>query len=227
MIDPQSETPLSIRKELTTYGGNNPFKRPMWRMVIAERCLGKRGGIFNTFTPGTTLTDFQPDGRFQHIPLKPISTRSGVFDVRIYPVKGWILERWFPPSMIGTKEWWESQKGADGSPLLGDYPHEGLYWMISGPWKQLPNVQELKDKIRRYEYAMDINSGDFDQRMKEYVASVEAEEEKEFDDYAAQRQYAIRHIVQPILKTASVGASRLRQELVKDWGHTSHVQIGG
>src|ERR1700749_917926 len=97
------------------------------------------------------------------------------------PVRGEILERWFAPDAIGTKDWWNAQKGADGSPLLGDYPSEGLYWMISGPWPKLPSLEELRLKIRGYEYAMDLNAENPEQRMKDYIEACEKAEDKMWD----------------------------------------------
>jgi len=229
MINPDLYTPQYVKDELLRYGGKNVHGRPLWRLVQAEKRTVIRGGVFHDF--GDRMPDqtgFAPDGRFAHQQVKPVSTHVGMAECRLYPkTKGWILEHWFPPQMFGTKEWWTSQKGEGGYPLLGPYPAEGDYWMLSGPWPAIPSLEELRHKIRGYEYAMDQNAGDPTARINAFVAECEQAKEKEWDEWENQRQYAIKHIVRPLMNTVSLTAQRERQRVLERWGIRSFIPAGG
>lgn len=107
---PEKDTPLWIGEELADYGGLSPDGQPLWRIVRAENCRQQCFGTMNHIDPAvlsgmtdeTRPTDIVPD-----------RIEEGEFWIPKYRVKGWILQRWFPASVWGTREKWEGERAKD------------------------------------------------------------------------------------------------------------------
>jgi hypothetical protein len=229
LTDPNLFTPASTREELTRYGGKNKYGQPLWRLIVAEKHTVIRGGTWRDIDANDN--PFLFDARGGRIALPPTvkRTRTGIMEVPLYPVTGWILEQWFPASSFGDRETWEANKDPEsGYPLLGAYPSEGGYWMLGGPWKQTPPMKFLTDLIGRYEYNMNKRSDVSPEiAMQQFLEEQKRVEELELDRFTEEREYAMRHIVQPMMKSLSLEAQRFRQEVMNRCGIRSHVGVGG
>lgn len=196
-------TPSAIRKELARYGGMNPYNRAIWRLVIAEQRIVRRGGVF---------TEKGPQGGFRDVPK--------------YPCKGWILERWFPASRFGVRADWENAKALDGvTPLMGPYPSEGDYFMLAGPFERMPEMGDLKSAISQHIQMEENRSQNYAALMK---AEIDADTER--DELALKRETEAlaqfyQDEVEPIMKGTSLEAGRIRNEIAEKMGDFSHQGI--
>lgn len=99
-------------ERLKNIGGSNPFGEPNYRVVwgMDERCF--RGG--------------NPQA------IKYIGLSESDLGM-----PAWILEEWWSPERLGSKEDWEAYRYAwdddEGTvDVLGEYPSRGLYFMFGG-----------------------------------------------------------------------------------------------
>lgn len=231
MTDPLLYTPIGITAELKRFGGKNPYGAPRWRLILAEKHTVTRGGIWRNFRPGEQQFDFNSAGGYRYQGIRPESADTGILEVPLYPVKGWVLEKWFPAIDFGTRKEWESQKDAEtGLPLMGPYPSEGDWWMLAGPWQKQPNPSYLKDLIRIHERFMDSVPPDgarTEAALNRYIREQEEMENRQFEQYLSERNYAMKHIVQPVLRSTSLSASRYRQQVAQRRGLKEHIPLGG
>lgn len=229
LTDPLLSTPSTVTASLLSYGGKNPFGLPIWRIVQAQKHIVIRGGEWTDVDANDNPFLFDCNGDRVALPPTVKSRQFGIMQQPLYPVRGWVLEQWFPAAMFGTREWWNSQVHESTKiPLLGPYPHEGEYWMLAGPWKKMPPLQFLKDTIARYEWTMNKRADvDPEIAMRDFVEEQRKAEERELDRYTEEREYAMRHIVQPMMRSTSLAASRYRQEVMRRCGGRSHVAVGG
>lgn len=231
MPDPNRDAPREVREALTRFGGVNMYDRPLWRACLAENRLAKRGGIFHEFPDGK-MEQFAfhrgADGlmRQVHIPLKPKSVKHGYMEVPKYPVTGWIVERWFPPSKYGPRDVWESQKGQDGvTPLLGPYPHEGDYFMLLGPWDKLPAISDLQCAIAQHLHAERNRPASYETMVANLVREAKDQEEREYQKYIANLEQFRKSEILPVLRSTSLSAQRVRQQVQQSLGLKSHAAI--
>src|SRR5882724_8327663 len=213
---PELDAPQYVRDRMVKYGGKNPFGKPTWRVVLCQNVFVKRGGVFHQMPTGE-ITQFSvgAGGRVEYTPVRADSVQSGVMEVPKYPGKGWILERWLSASLWGTREWWNAQRGDDGSPLLGPYPNEGDYWLIAGPFENLPAISDLEGAIAMYEHQQRNKPADLETFMKVAIKNEE-------DRIVANRlrlektlEEMRRSELMPVLKSTSLSAQRFRNELQK------------
>jgi hypothetical protein len=138
-VKPWAEPPQEITAVLERVGGRNPFRKPNFRLVLAQGVFKLRGGLWHKWRDGATLQArggmfVNEDGvRVQQSAEKPISVTAEMRWVKTYPQKdmmGWILEEWHPAHKFGAPEEWGSQKVL-GTNLcqLGPYPQYGRYML--------------------------------------------------------------------------------------------------
>lgn len=191
-------TPSDIKRELKLYGGTNGYGKANWRIALAEDRTVLRGSV----------------------------TSSGLAEVPKYPCKGWILERWFPASKYGLRRDWEAVKCLDGeTPLMGPYPSEGEYFMLAGPWQDLPTMQDLRNAISLHIREENSNPINYDTFTKQLVD----EEQDEYERNARKAESDLAHFyeseVEPILRGTSLEAQRIRNELQEAMGDRSHLGV--
>lgn len=161
-MNPLKDTPKNVTAKLALWGGKNPYGLPNWRIILAENHLVQRAGEWFEFEQDEKQAEFShlrsEDGQHgctvQTQEIKPNEVRAGMFLVPKWPVRGWILERWFPASCYGTRESWEAEKSWDGAtPMMGPFPERGEYFMPSGggPWREIPPLEELRRVISLWE----------------------------------------------------------------------------
>jgi len=207
-------TPRALREELGRYGGLNPYHRAHWRLVLAQERRVRRGGIFQTMPTGdVAVIEVDPKTFEVHRrEVKPERVETGFRDVPKYPVKGWILERWFPASAYGTQRDWEAVKSSDGfTPMMGPYPHEGDYFMLAGPFERIPEIGDLKLAISLHIREEEARPQRYKQLLLEEVNADLEEERKAYEKTVEDLAHFYASEVEPILKGSSLGAGRIRR----------------
>jgi hypothetical protein len=204
---PERDTPQHIIDELTEYGGLSPDGQPNWRLVLAQNCrihcFGRQNHIANRpIHDDTRPTDVIPD-----------RIEEGEFWILRYPkVTGWILQRWFPPSTWGTKEFWESQRAQDGrTRMFAAYPQRGDYKeMPVGPWKTIAEVGDLRSAIRCYNAQQRANAVNWKNYEEGWMALDALDRQQKADEFAEELEASYRMGVSPLLRTVSGSAQEVR-----------------
>lgn len=220
-------TPTSIRIALAEYGGFNRYGGANWRAVVAEEHLVQRGGIFKTMPSGNVQSfELDPETfKMTYHDIKPEKVETGLKMVPRWPCRGWVLERWFPPETRSRVEW-ESAKSSDGiTPMMGPYPEEGDYFMLAGPWEQLPDIQDLKNAISMHIRMENEQPAGYKQMLLEELNKEDAEREAQYEKAVADLAHFYESEVEPVMKGSSLEASRIRQELAAKMGDFSHQGI--
>jgi len=110
------EAPASIRERITQAGGTNRYGEPNFRVVWGGSRLTWIGGRW---------TDRDAHGNVirEAIELRRVP--------KYLPLDRWHIERWTPPELYGSPEFWYEQtiETEDGLriPALGPYPSRGEY----------------------------------------------------------------------------------------------------
>lgn len=228
-------TPSAVRNELARFGGLNPYNRANWRVVLAEDRKELRGGVFKTMPSGDVkaieLEPVMQNGKrvyvMHHREIKPEKVETGFHQVPKYPVKGWILERWFPVSKKGmTRTEWESVKSSDGiTPMMGPYPSEGFYFMLAGPFTRIPEMEDLKNAISMHIRAEENDRVSYQQMLLNEINEEQEEREKAYDQAVSDLAHFYEQEVEPVLHGSSLAASRIRQDLGEMMGDRSHQAL--
>src|SRR5208282_2351070 len=202
---PEKDTPQNIIDELTEYGGCAPDgKTPIWRLVLAQNCRIHCFGRFNEIANRPIADDSRPTD------LVPDRIYEGEGWVPRYKkVKGWILQRWFPPSTWGTRESWEGQRAQDGrTRLLAAFPQAGDYKeMPVGPWKTIAEVGDLKAAIRCYNAQQRANPVNWTNWEQAWIALDALDRQRAADAFAEEGEARYRMGISPVLRTVSGSAS--------------------
>lgn len=222
-------TPSNIREFLVEFGGRNRFNGANWRCIVAEDHLVLRGGVHNHMpTDGSKSIELEPlrNGTYKmhHNEVKPTKVETGWIRKPKYGVKGWVLERWFAPETL-NRALWEDARSTDGSPMMGPYPEKGYYFMLEGPWEQIPDTAVLKWVIATHLRTENEKPESYEQAvLLEMNAEIEAEA-KAYKEYVDNMGHFYESEVEPVMKGSSLGASRIRQELANAVGDFSHQGI--
>jgi hypothetical protein len=235
MIDPLRDTPQHVTDRLAAWGGRNVYGEPNWRILLAENHLVQRAGMWTEFEPDVESTNFEhmrsEDGsvvKYEQRQIAPDAIRCGVFWVPLYPCTGWILERWFGPSAIGSKEQWESALSQDGeTPMMGPFPDRGVYWMPSGggPWEEIPPLESVRQAISQWENADHLHGEMDEEKLMEVMRQCEidsaAREEEIHAAFLRETEYAVAHNLSFIKSNPALSA--YRNKLTRKEGMQSHV----
>jgi hypothetical protein len=227
MSDPNRDAPLVMRKRIKIFAGLNPFGKPNWRVCLAQNVRAIRGGIFHTMPNGdAALIGVGPKGERYHEKVRPDRVTSGQMEVPRYPHKGWIAERWFPAHMWGTEAEWYAQKSADGQSIMGPFPKQGQYFMICGPWEKLTDWSDLENAIAHYECTQRLKPVDLAMAMKMAIKHEEDEHAARLRRFEAELESYRQQVILPVLRSTSLSAQRIRNELQKAVGEKSHLPAG-
>jgi hypothetical protein len=197
MLDPNRDTPTAVTKSITEHGGLNKYDRPYWRVILAFNHTRPKRGLWHEFADGD-WEQFTPEGhgKFRHNPLHALRVVDEVRDTPMWPIpNGWILERWFPAEVWGSRETW-----AKSSP----YPEEGEYYLIAPMagvvWTEMPDLNDLKQAISMWERDYLSRPRDFDTAYAVFVAEEAAAEEAEERKSKEEFEYFYQHEMLPALK---------------------------
>ncbi len=221
---PEKDTPDDILAELTEYGGLSPSGQPIWRLVLAQNCRVHCFGWRNHIARNTAEM-----GEFERpTNIEPDRIEDGEFWIPRYRIEGWILQRWYPPMMWGSRQQWESEKARDGRRrLLAAYPQAGDYMMVPvGPWKTLGEVGDLKAAIRAYNMAQRRNPANWANYEAAQLAFEESERQASVDAYATEMAAQFREGAAGVLRTASETAQRFRGRIAGMIGTDQNLGAG-
>jgi hypothetical protein len=171
-----------------------------------------RGGIFHNREGVKSMLVTAPDGKTYY---RKISDRitSGYMEVPKYPHRGWIMERWMPPHLYGSKEEWSAHKSEDGTPMMGPFPEQGGYFMINGPFVKMPDWSDMENAMKHYECEQRLKPSNFAAALKQAIKDekdeLEARQRKMEEEIEKMRQSELV----PMLKSTSLSAQRFRQHL--------------
>lgn len=225
--NPESDAPEFMRKALLRIGGTNPHGKPLWRVVLAQSCTRKSAGVLHHLPTGD-VSVFDVDGKGQVHSKSSLGDRveSGIFELPRYPVEGWIVERWFPPSTWGTPETWAQQKSQDGGQILAsEFPSHGDYFLINGPFEEIPELGDLENAIQMWEHGHRNRPTNI---VAHYKALLDAEEElreKRRLKLEKDLEYMRQNELVPVLKSGSLTAQSVRNDLQKMIGDSSHLGV--
>ena len=205
---PERDTPERIRAELAEYGGSSPAGDPIWRLVLAQNCRIRCFGTMNHVSQDWKNWD---DNK-RPTDLVPDRIEEGEFWVPRYKVKGWILQRWFPASVWGTRAVWEGERARDGrTRLLAAFPQRGDYMMMPcGPFPTIEAAGDLKAAIRCYNVQQRRNAVNWANHIQAMAAFEEQERQQLAEDYAAEMAAQHREGMSEVLRTVSEAAQGFR-----------------
>lgn len=207
MPDPNLDAPKPTLRFIKRFGGLNPYGLPNWRVCLAQNVLVTRAGIFHETTEGDgQVLTYDEHGRLVHNreATKSVTT-EGTFRVPRYPKPGWILERWQPAHLWGTREQWESQLSeGTKTPMMGPYPEEGDYWLIAGPFPHCPPESDLELAMGMYERSMMDRPTDVDAEMKRLLEEDKVRQERLRQAAEDELAYKLKHSHPDILKHGQI-----------------------
>lgn len=256
------EIPQDLLDTILRVGGTNPYKEPLYRVVLAEDRVTMSAGEWTEWGDdvpieergGNGLRDVQValEQYYEIVRLSsmtmskhaaselskrlgdeldemlksklvasPKSVECGMRQVQIYPFEGFILEKWKPAESFGAPEEWAQYK-FNGVSALGAYPVNGEYEYLAGPTPYMPTSEQIEHAIKQ-------NFRDIAERPKSARERVLMMLNKQ-DLTRKARQKEKRNFTEsfnkdfnPIMRTMSLGAGRIRNALAKKAGITEHV----
>jgi hypothetical protein len=234
-MNPNRDAPIEIRKLIDRIAGLNPYGKPQWRVCLAQHVMKKCGGVFHNLenvrsmlTQGPSRMMFLPNGQRVMVPgkkyYKKVGDRvtTGFMEVPKYPQKGWIIERWFPPHLFGTERDWAAQKSEDGSRMMGPFPKQGDYFMLSGPFEKMPGWGDIENSIRHWECEQRLRPADLAGAIQQQMRDEEADRQRRLQAFEDELEQMRKSELLPMLKSTSLAAQRYRQELNRLIGDPSH-----
>lgn len=224
MRSPDKDAPKPIRELLLRWGGMNPYGKPNWRVCLAQHVLVKRGGVFHNLEDVKSMFVLGPDGKRY---AKQISDRvtSGFLEVPRYPHKGWVMERWQPAHVWGTKELWENEKSEDGTPMMGPFPVQGDYFMVCGPFTKMPDWSDMECAVAQWESQDRNRPADLAMAIGQAIRDEADEQDKKREAFEAELEYMRTNELLPILKGTSLEAQRYRNQLSEAVGDRSQFHV--
>ncbi len=224
ITNPETDAPKAVQEAIAKHGGKVPGQnRPMWRLVLAQNCRIVANGIMHELSDGEVACyAIGPDGKkYYKQPQDRVTV--GRVELPKYPCEGWVLEKWFAPAVWGTPEEWKSHKSEDGSTIMGDYPNQGDYWMLAGPFERMPELADLRQAIDMHIHAMNHQPTNYANVLQQTILDQETAREKRREKLEADLAYMRQNELVPVLKSGSLAAQRFRNQLNESTGDRSHL----
>lgn len=227
----ERKTPRAIRSRLIEYGGVTPHGWPMWRLVKAGDCTVLCQGTMHHFPRGIDPTDddgaLTAEGFVSENMVRPTRISGGKMLLPRYrdiDRESWILQKWFPPKMWGTAIDWKQARAEDPDTqlFLQEFPENGDYFMLAGPWRTIEEAGELTEAIQIYLRRETQKPRDAENYVR-YLMSVEyANREKEVEKLAAELDRAETELSMT-LKSVSRDAQLVRDRIAAEAGISGHL----
>ena len=159
------DRPSENRFLIESYG-RCPAGYPLYRLVHAGYLFEKIGGEWKDWDESITSSErgkmvADASGTGLAPDSEPLATRIEVRRSPKYPelpLRGWIVERWMPPSFYGTPELWFSPEFmVEGTsvPRLGPFPSRGCYLRITEPFDEPPGLGMIGRQIEYWQAEME------------------------------------------------------------------------
>ena len=208
------KTPWAVRSMLREYGGLTPHGWPMWRLVRAGDC--------------TILCQ----GTMHHWPRKDRASRPERITAgrmlqpryRDIPRESWILQKWFPPKLWGTAAQWKEHRAEDIDTALfvQEFPVNGDYFMMAGPWATIEEAGDLRVAIHLYLMREAKKPRDAENYIRLLMSIEYSEREKRLLEAAREIDRAETEL-QATLKSVSGDAQRVRDRIAAQAGLEGHL----
>lgn len=186
-------------------------------MEVASRVLSVHAAEELSRKLGNELDDMLKS----RLTAQPRCVEEGMRQVQIYPFEGFILEKWKPAESFGSQEGWYQYK-VNGMSALGAYPTHGEYEHVAGPTPYLPSEEQITDAIKQdFRNIQNRPPSPRERvlRMLEKQDLARKAKEKEKRNFAE----SFHKDLNPIMRTLSLGAGRVRNALAKRAGIKEHV----
>lgn len=218
-MDALRDTPTAITASLNEAFGLNSYGHPNWRVVLAQNHTRKSYGVWHEFDDGNwEQFGIEPDGKWKYNPIHAKNVVEGVKDEPMFPVKGWIIERWFPASAWGPRAAWEIK--------MGPYPEEGEYWIMGPAHETLPEIGDIKGAIQVWEHEWAARPKTLDAVFQMFIAEEKAQKEAEIKKLDDELNAFFRGEIKPLFNSTSLAAQAVRNEAAESAGVRSHIGAG-
>lgn len=229
MRNPLSDTPSAVTKSITDHGGTNEYGRPYWRVILSDNHTKSKRGLWCDWDGTENWEQFSLQGaKLRHNELHPARIVDEVRETPMWPrPNGWILERWFPAEVWGSRESWSKNSA---------YPEEGDYYLIAPTgnddkgdkliWTEIPDLHDLKQAISIWERDYLNRPRDFAVAYTRFVSEEKAAQEEEERKSREEMEYFYRHEVVPIFNSTSLSAQAIRNQCAEAAGVKEHVGAG-
>ena len=226
ITNPENDAPKAVQEFLAKIGGMVPGQnRQLFRIVLAENCMIKSGGVFHDLGTGEqSVFAIDAKGNVVESRVRDKVTSAALVEVAKYPCDGWIIERWFPADAWGTPEDWKSHRSEDGSVMMkGEFPSRGDYFMVGGPFPTIPELGDLECAISMHHQAMNQRPSNYRAHFKQVLLDEETAREKRREKLEADLAYIRKNELVPVLRSGSLAAQRFRNQLNESIGDRSHL----
>lgn len=215
-------TPRAVRKALAEFGGYNRFGGANWRVIVAEDHMSLRGGVHKTMPSGNVKSiDLErlPNGTYKmhHSEVKPDKVETGWKMVPEWGLAGWVLEKWFAPETV-NRAVWEDARSEDGTPMMGPYPDKGYYFMLAGPWEQMPTLADLRLAIAMHIRTEEERPQEYQQLLLQRIHAETEAKERAYKEALDNLGHFYESEVEPVMRGTSLGAGRIRNDLAAQVG---------
>ena len=216
------DVPADLRREITRYGGLNPFGGPSFRVVWAENVLDHSFGTMRHMPRVSSAID-ERDVR----ELEPERFESGEFWTPRYSSRGVILERWFAGPIWGEQWVWEAELSEDGRRMQGEWPRHGDYYMVSDEFQpEIRTAGFWKEEIQRELRRQANTPTDPARYLAERLYIERAVEAARREAFLEEVNHIHRGGVEPMLATVGRTAQQVRDEIAAQMGFEGHLAAG-
>lgn len=228
--DAELQTPPAIRRLLIDYGGRTATGLPMWRLVRAGDCRILCQGRIHHFPKGALGFGVRgADGEVleEGATIRPDRIGGGIMLLPRYrgvPGHQWILQKWFPPSTWGNAVDWRANRAEDpDTPLfVQEFPANGDYFMMAGPWDTPEEAGDLRAALRTYLRALETRPKDGDNYIRQMMAEEVHERQERLEWLEREIERAqVEHA--QMLQTVGSAAQRVRNLLADQAGVKGHL----
>lgn len=190
----------------------------MWRLVQAGDCRILCQGRIHHFARGVDIS-------FDKGNVRPERIQGGIVELPRYrdiTATWWVLQKWFPPHIWGTREMWKEARAEEGERLfVQEFPSGGDYFMLGGPWSSLEYVGDLRGPIRQYLRFQLENPRDLDAYIRAEMAEEAAERARNTEKLESEIGLAEATLALT-WKSASGDAQRVREQMAAKAGIVGH-----
>lgn len=212
----ERKTPVAVRRLLRDYGGLTPHGWPMWRLVRAGDCTIVCQGRVHHFPRGVKLD----------INVKPTRISGGVARMPRYAdinPDWWILQKWFSPRVWGSPFEWLSHRSEDSLRMMvQEFPENGDYFMLAGPWPSVEAAGDLRQPITLFLRRELHKRRDAEGFVKQMMAQ-ELHERQERFEWLEREITRAEASLNPILKSVGSGAQKVRDSIAARAGISGHL----